>query len=69
LEKGGNQWITVKVTGTEVLVQRAFVPIDQPGRMVVATMAARYEGDTISGAGPEENSGGRTCNISLTRAQ
>jgi hypothetical protein len=34
-----------------------------------ATRAARFEGNSITGSGPEHNSGGRTCDISLTRAQ
>jgi serine/threonine protein kinase/peptidoglycan hydrolase-like protein with peptidoglycan-binding domain len=68
-EKGGNQSITVKISGAEVQVRRDFVPYNQPGKVVTATLSGRFEGNIISGSGPEANSGGRTCNISLTRAQ
>ncbi|MDI1286615.1 MAG: protein kinase [Reyranella sp.] len=61
----GNHSISVKINGPQVVVSRVFVPGNQP--VQTATMSARYEGNTISGGGPEAGSGGRTCNISLTR--
>ena len=39
---------------------------NQPGLLQPATMIARYDGaNTITGTGPEANSGGRTCTINL----
>ncbi len=64
----GNQSITVRISGAQVAVSRIFTPNNQPGTMATATMSARYEGNSISGGGLETTSGGRTCNISLTRA-
>lgn len=64
----GNQSVTVKISGAQVAVSRVFSPVNQPGVMVTGTMTARYDGNSISGGGPEASSGGRTCNISLTRA-
>jgi peptidoglycan hydrolase-like protein with peptidoglycan-binding domain len=63
----GNQSITVKISGAQVAVSRLFSPANQPGVIATGTMTARYEGNSISGGGPEAGSGGRTCNISLTR--
>jgi serine/threonine protein kinase len=64
----GNQSITVKISGAQVAVSRVYSPANQPGVIATATMAARYDGNNISGGGPEAGSGGRSCNISLTRA-
>lgn len=64
----GNQSVTVRIIGAQVVVSRVYPPADKPGTMETATMSARYEGNSISGAGPEARSGGRSCNISLTRA-
>ncbi len=61
--------ITTTVSGTQVSVARLHAPTGQGGNLVTATMAARFEGNTISGSGPERNGGGRTCEIALTRAQ
>lgn len=65
-----NQSITVKVAGAQVAVSRLYVPTNQAGAGVqTATLAARFEDNSITGTGPEQNSGGRTCDIALTRAQ
>jgi serine/threonine protein kinase/peptidoglycan hydrolase-like protein with peptidoglycan-binding domain len=63
----GNQSLTVRISGAQVAVSRLYIPVHQPGTMSTATMSARYEGNAISGGGPEANSGGRTCTMSLTR--
>ncbi len=65
----GNQSLTVTVSGSTVSVTRVYVPNNQPGVTQPATMPARYDGaNTISGTGTEANSGGRICDINLTRA-
>ena len=61
--------ITLTVSGAQVSAARLHAPQGQGGNLVTATMAARFEGNTISGSGPERNGGGRTCEIALTRAQ
>lgn len=63
----GNQSLTVKIRGAQVEISRVYIPANRPGTTVTATMSARYDGNAISGGGPEANSGGRNCNISLTR--
>ena len=64
----GNQSISVRVNGRDVVVSRVFTPANQPGTQQTATMRAQYDGaSTITGAGPEANGGGRTCQIVLTR--
>ena len=61
--------ITLTVSGSQVSAARLHAPQGQGGNLVTATMSARFEGNTISGSGAERNSGGRTCEIALTRAQ
>jgi serine/threonine protein kinase len=61
--------ITLTVSGSQVSAARLHAPPGQAGNLVTATMSARLDGNTISGSGPERNSGGRTCEIALTRAQ
>lgn len=63
----GNHSISLTITGQQVLVTRAFVPNNRPGVLAHATMSARWDGDSITGAGPEANGGGRTCDIHLQR--
>ncbi len=63
----GNQSISLRINGQQVAVSRQFVPAHRPGVVATASMFARYEGNSISGGGPEVASGGRTCHISLTR--
>jgi hypothetical protein len=65
----GLQSISVTITGNQVAVARIHAPNNLGGGFATATLSARFEGNTISGSGPERNSGGRTCDISLTRAQ
>jgi serine/threonine protein kinase/peptidoglycan hydrolase-like protein with peptidoglycan-binding domain len=65
----GNQSVTVRVTGQQATVSRVYSPFNQVGVYSTATLSARYDGNTISGSGPEQNSGGRHCDIMLTRAQ
>jgi hypothetical protein len=48
-------------------VSRLHTPGRQAGVFAMGTMIARYENGTITGTGPEQNSGGRTCTIILTR--
>jgi peptidoglycan hydrolase-like protein with peptidoglycan-binding domain len=60
--------ISVRINGRDVVVSRVFTPANQPGMQQTATMRAQFDGaSTISGAGPEANGGGRTCQIVLTR--
>jgi peptidoglycan hydrolase-like protein with peptidoglycan-binding domain len=65
---GGVHSISIRVNGRDVAVSRVFTPANQPGAQLTATMHAQFDGaSTISGAGPEANGGGRTCQIVLTR--
>jgi peptidoglycan hydrolase-like protein with peptidoglycan-binding domain len=63
----GNQSLSVKISGAQVLVSRVHSIMGPPGTFATATMLARYENGMITGSGPEQNSGGRTCTINLTR--
>jgi serine/threonine protein kinase len=63
----GNQSVTIKIIGSQVLVSRVYSPFNQAGVYSTATMTARYENGTITGTAPEHSSGGRTCTINLTR--
>ena len=66
---GGVQSVSIRVNGRDVVVSRAYVPANQAGVQQTATMRAQFDGAaTISGGGPEHNSGGRTCQIVLTRS-
>jgi len=65
----GNQSLSIKVAGQHVVVSRVYTPGNRVGVFQTATMAARFDGNSITGSGPEHNSGGRTCDIALTRAQ
>jgi hypothetical protein len=65
----GNQSISIRVAGSHVVVARIYTPGNRVGMFQTATMTARLEGNSVTGSGPEHNSGGRTCDISLTRAQ
>ena len=65
---GGIHSVGIRVNGRDVVVSRVFTPANQPGVQQTATMHAQFDGGaTISGAGPEHNGGGRTCQIVLTR--
>jgi serine/threonine protein kinase len=63
----GNQSLSIRFDGAQVLVSRLHTPGRQAGVFATGTMIARYENGMISGTGPEQNSGGRTCTINLTR--
>ena len=65
----GNQSLSIRVTGSQVVVSRVYTPGNRVGVFQTATMTARFEGNSIMGSGQEHNSGGRTCDIALTRAQ
>jgi hypothetical protein len=65
---GGIQSISLQISGAQVAVSRVYVPNNQPGTHQTGRMSARFEGNSINGAGEERGGGGRTCNISLTRA-
>jgi hypothetical protein len=65
----GNQSLSIRVSGSQVAVARIHAPGNRVGVFQTATMTARFEGNSIAGSGPEHNSGGRTCDIALTRAQ
>jgi peptidoglycan hydrolase-like protein with peptidoglycan-binding domain len=65
----GIQSVSIRVTGAHVVVSRVYTPGNRVGVFQTANMSARFEGNTITGSGPEHNSGGRTCDIALTRAQ
>ncbi len=65
---GGIHSISIRINGRDVVVSRVFVPGNRPETQQTATMHAQFDGaSTISGAGPEANGGGRTCQIVLTR--
>jgi hypothetical protein len=63
----GNQSLSIKIDGSQVAVSRVHTPGRQAGIFATGTMSARYENGTITGTAPEQNSGGRTCTIILTR--
>ncbi len=64
----GVQSISLHVNGSQVTVARAFIPNGQTGAVLTGKSSARFDGNTISGSGPEAGGGGRICTISLTRA-
>ena len=65
----GNQSIELVVRGNVAAFERIYVA--SKGRLAgttqAASLGARFEGNTITGSGPEANSGGRSCNVMLTR--
>ena len=64
----GNHSLSVSVNGRDVVVSRTYLPTtSNKATTVTGTMIAHFEGGTITGAGPESNSGGRNCTILLTR--
>jgi hypothetical protein len=65
----GNHSLSVRVSGRNVAVLRTYLPTAGANQGVLTTglMQAQFEGGTITGVGPESNSGGRTCTIILTR--
>jgi peptidoglycan hydrolase-like protein with peptidoglycan-binding domain len=65
----GNQSLNILVTGKRVTIERLFYPSvgKNIGTLESATLGARFEGGTITGSGPEAGSGGRTCQVILTR--
>jgi peptidoglycan hydrolase-like protein with peptidoglycan-binding domain len=65
----GNQSLTIRISGSQVAVARVFSPQNQVGVFSTGTMTARYEGTTITGSGPEHDSGGRSCDLSLTKVR
>jgi peptidoglycan hydrolase-like protein with peptidoglycan-binding domain len=65
----GNQSVSIRINGSQVAVARVFSPQNQIGVFSTGTMVARYDGNTITGSGPEQNSGGRTCDLSLAKVR
>jgi hypothetical protein len=65
----GNQSLTVRVTRDLAQIERVYSPLNQQGVFSTATMTARFDGQTITGSSPEANSGGRTCDVNMTRQQ
>jgi hypothetical protein len=63
----GNQSLSVRINGSQVTISRVYSPLNQIGVYSTGTMMARYENGTITGTAPEQNSGGRTCTVILTR--
>ncbi len=64
----GNHSLSATFNGQSVLLQRVYVPTNrEKAAAQTASMSARFEGGTITGTGSEENSGGRTCTVNLTR--
>jgi serine/threonine protein kinase/peptidoglycan hydrolase-like protein with peptidoglycan-binding domain len=63
----GNQSLTIRINGPQVVVLRYHALSNQQGVYATGTMIARHENGIITGTGPEQNSGGRTCTINLTR--
>jgi peptidoglycan hydrolase-like protein with peptidoglycan-binding domain len=66
----GNQSVSIRISGSQVTVARVFSPQNQVGVFSTGTMVARYDGNnTIAGSGPEQNSGGRNCDLSLMKVR
>ena len=64
----GNHSLAMTFNGQSVILERVYVPTNREGAAPqTASMSARFEGGTITGTGPEANSGGRTCTVILTR--
>jgi hypothetical protein len=64
----GNQSLSITIRGNTVAIARNYVPEKASGQINTAQMSARYDGaNTISGGGAEQYSGGRSCEINLTR--
>jgi hypothetical protein len=64
----GNHSLAVTVTGKTVALQRTFLARGgkNTGSVLSPLLAGRFDGETISGTGPESQ-GGRTCTVALTR--
>ena len=65
----GNQSLSIRINGSQVAVARVFSPQNQVGVFSTGTMVARYDGNTITGSGPEQNSGGRNCDLALVKVR
>jgi peptidoglycan hydrolase-like protein with peptidoglycan-binding domain len=66
----GTHSVTLTVSGSQVQVARVFTPNNRVGTTQTATMRAQFDGaNTISGAGPEANGGGRNCDINMRRVR
>jgi hypothetical protein len=65
----GNQSITIRINGPQVALARVYSPQNQVGVSSTGTMVARYDGNAITGSGPENNSGGRNCDLSLVKVR
>jgi peptidoglycan hydrolase-like protein with peptidoglycan-binding domain len=65
----GNQSLSIAVSGSRVQVVRTYMPPNgkNAGTIMQGVSSARFEGNSITGSGAEANSGGRTCNLILTR--
>ena len=64
----GNQSVSMTFNGNQVVISRVYVPQNQATSRNTATMRAQYDGqNTVTGAGPEANSGGRNCDITMKR--
>jgi peptidoglycan hydrolase-like protein with peptidoglycan-binding domain len=64
----GTKSISVRISGQQVVLSRVYHPFNQPPTQT-ASLSAHYDGTSITGSGPESSSGGRTCDLSLARAQ
>lgn len=65
----GNHSLSIKLSGSQATVSRVYTPHNQVGVFQTAVLTVRHDGNSITGSGPEQNSGGRSCDIALTRAQ
>jgi peptidoglycan hydrolase-like protein with peptidoglycan-binding domain len=64
----GNHSLAVTINGATVSVARTYLSTagKKVGSLNVGSLMARFEGGTITGSGPEANSGGRNCTVILT---
>ena len=68
--EGGIHSIGMNFNGNAVVVSRIFEPTGRAGLKQTATMRAQYDGqNSVTGAGPEANGGGRTCDFSMKRTR
>jgi hypothetical protein len=63
-EGPGNQSLTMRFTGQQVLFQRVYTA-NQGTIVSTANLTARFEGNAVTGSGAEAT--GRTCEASFTR--
>ena len=63
----GGMSVTLRVNGDRVFFTRNYHPFNNVEKWNTASIAGRWSGRSITASGPEANSGGRSCEINLTK--